>query len=261
MFENPVDVTLWFAAVVGLVWACLPALIHLCGGSILSHHVVTDSEPSNDSAIVAIEKQLVEIGFRLLGEMTTTIWFLHSHWRWRVRHHVFFMPSCGCFAKIYRLRSGEPLRVTLATCFSDCSLVETANHLSGLLIVEANHVRSGLVTNDFRELVDFHRETVERFAKSSHVPVSDGELSTLATTEDGFDRQSLREKQTPMYVLSRFGIGCLLSFLLVARSALPFSRMLALALILGAISRLVFDHMILKTLLAHRRREVSSASS
>jgi hypothetical protein len=158
---------LWTAALVALGWACIPPICHILGLS--RYHIERDDRPLDeevrdpDAFTFAIHKQLESLGFHPLGYLTETHRFFVDYWKRENRFHIFGSIDKGCFAFLYRLHNGEPVRVSLATCFEDEAFVWTSNFGTEVRLDARGYVRHAVATNNLQEVLIQHQEVVEQF--------------------------------------------------------------------------------------------------
>jgi hypothetical protein len=260
----PYLIALWGAAGLAAFLVCLPPLLQFLGLSRLVNRFDESPgtvEPTDDDPAYAdIYRQLLALGLRPLGSCWEQYWFFNGHWTKAFHHRVFGSRDRKCFACVYRLVSGEPVRVALATCFTDEALVWTANHFAEFRQLEEDHVRWGINTSDLAELLDSHRQVVEDFVAHGH-PVGDHDsLPLLAATLYTHNRRYIRgERHSGLthlkYAFFWLGIGPL-----VARTFFGLGNwVLPVAVIAGAAAKALLEHAIHWEIRRLRAREVADA--
>jgi hypothetical protein len=208
MFAAPptVLVLLWCVAGVAALAAVLPPLLHLAGLS--RYRAETDEDPAaleptgDDPFYAGVCAQLADLGLRPLGTHRDLVWFFGPHWRWSCSLKVFGSRQRRCFACVYRLIQGEPVRVAFLTCFLDGGHVWTGNHMESLKVVDDDYLRWGVQTSDLTLLLEEHRKVVEWFAATGTTAADHDSLPVLrASMERHVPRSVRRHRDVPGMII------------------------------------------------------------
>jgi hypothetical protein len=157
---DPEWYALWAVACAGVFIVCLPMLLGLIGMTRVHKRLEDGAEypvpPEGEAEYAVLVSQLRALGFEPLGVKRTVVWFFCHHWAKPFTTHVFGSRRHKCFAAVYQLAAGDPMRVSLVTVFADGSMLTTGNSLKSLVIDEPDYLRQGVPTTDMDELLRRH---------------------------------------------------------------------------------------------------------
>jgi hypothetical protein len=194
---SPSDLALIACAAAGTVWAVLPPLMTALGVVLLRYSASedpADAEPTGDDPDYERRvRQLGSLGFRPIGSVTERVWLYGIDWFKASRIRCLATPDGQCFAALFRLTPGEPVRIALKTFLTGGGMVTTAMPGAGLQQDGATSSRIELQGVAPAELLARHREHVERFARERGLEVVRATLADYATADAAHDRQTLRE--------------------------------------------------------------------
>src|SRR5260370_26539962 len=161
---DPEWVALWGAALGAALFVCMPMLLGLLGltrvGKTFEDGAEYPVPPEGEAEYGMLVGQLRALGFEPMGVKRTVVHFFCHHWTKHFTTLVFGSRRQRCFAAVYQLAPGDPMRVSLVTVFADGFMVATGNSLKSLRIEEPDYVRRGLPTSDMDELMRGHLAVV-----------------------------------------------------------------------------------------------------
>jgi hypothetical protein len=164
---DPEWVALWGVALAAAFFVCTPMLLGLLGltrvGKTFEDSAEYPVPPEGEAEYGVLVGQLRALGFEPVGVKRTAVHFYCHHWTKYFTTHVFASRRQRCFAALYQLAPGDPMRVSLVTVFADGSMVTTGNSLKGLRIDKPDYFRWGLPTSDMDELLRGHLSVVGDF--------------------------------------------------------------------------------------------------
>lgn len=230
-------------------WIFLPFVFALVGLSRIGCEITggpSDVSPDgSDPLFEDAHRQLLSLGFEPQGTYREWTRFETGHWFWwSVGEYVYASRRQQCFAIAYRLKHG-PIQVGMRTRFEDDTLVFTTTSDISVETFEGflrNHVES----RNLRELLDRHRETVERLQDQGKRVVED---FSLAAARDAnvlehdklVARGFFRDINLSMLInyLTLFATVALISFAMLPRNPNPIVFGSSMALVAGAITELI----------------------
>jgi hypothetical protein len=210
---DPEWVALWGVALAAAFFVCMPMVLGLLGLTRVGKTFADGAEypipPEGEAEYGMLVGQLRALGFEPLGVKRTVVHFFCHHWAKHFTTHVFGSRRQRCFAAVYQLAPGDPMRISLVTVFADGSMVTTGNSLKSLRIEELDYVRRGLPTSDMSELLHGHLSVV-----GSLGPRARGEPSLdphFYAERDGYHEQRYLLRQSGQ--LSRQPLQMALTFM------------------------------------------------
>ncbi len=215
-----VDELLWACAIVGSVWALVPALFHALG--LTSIRAVIDEDPASaipqeaDEPAAARFEQLQKLGFQPIGKVYKTAWFFCAiHWARRFVTRYLATPDGKCFAAMYRLRDREPVRICLTTITSGRGMVRTAMPGAGLEVDEPTYLRTEMKGCHLADLFARHKLNVQRFSSQRGLAAISETLQGQQSVDLEIERNQLRNNASVYVLPGTFfllpGIICLIA--------------------------------------------------
>ncbi len=215
---------LWILGCLGAVWALGPSLLHLLGLSWIRYVAQGDplsvEPPAGDLDYQRRFQELVELGFQPVGTVTEYLWFSQVHWFQIYPVRCLARGDGHCYASLYRLDPGEPLRLSLETFTSGGGLVRTVTPGADLQDITDTALRVEVPHARVPELLDRHQEHVQLFTEQRGLKAIPVTLQERAALDEEHDRRLLKkiDSSTPnTWPWNFFVISTILGVLLLPR--------------------------------------------
>jgi hypothetical protein len=250
---TPLDLCLWIAAGLGAVWALGPLLMDFLGLSRLrfeAQHAPRVVEPTCDDPEYRQRfTQLRSLGFSPLGIVREKAWCHFGQWRKVFEVRFLATADRACFASLYRLHPGEPLRVSLETFTTQRGLVRTVMPGVGEPHLDDTYMRTEHQGLEVPELLAQHQEDVEQFTARTGLEVVAQTFEGRAAIDEEHEKRHMSKIGSasflPFFLLPTFG-----AYFLLDRFPewVPAPRSYPLALCLGSLAYFLMMHVALPML-------------
>ena len=209
---NQLDSWLWFAAGVGAFWALGPAVLRFAGlGRI---RFVAEHDPyalefiaTKDPDYARRIARLYELGFKPLGMVTETAWFHFGQWRTAFEVYCLATPDGKCFASLYRLHPGEPVRLGFESFTTNRGMVRTVMPGVGEPQSDEDFSRLEFQGLDEAELLARHHEHVESFLQRTRQRVIPQTLEGRTSTDEEHERRRVDDLAVTVVFLLLFFVA------------------------------------------------------
>ena len=254
-----VDTVLFAVAILGAVWVLTPAVMfamRLTRFRIIVSKEPADAEPTDDDQDYERRyRQFLELGFRPVGTMVETCWFINpiKWYRKSLRPNRWLATPDGRYlASFHRLIATEPVRFGIVTLLSDKGMVHTTCPGVGEDRLEGNRLRIEVPNVEPAELFARHQEHVATFCQAHGLRVYSATLQDAAAMEDMNTRLLLPKLGATLYKIPFlfFGLPTLIAGLVAPRFGFsPHEwRTWAGAACVGTAAFAVFQHIMLPPL-------------
>jgi hypothetical protein len=194
--------------------------------------------------------RLRELGFAPLGIVRETAWFHFGQWRTVFQVHCLATADGKCFASVYRLHPGEPVRLSFESFTTNRGLVRTVTPGVGDPHADQTFSRLELQGLNEAELLARHHEHVDAFVERTGLRIISQTLEGRTSTDEDHEGRQLASSGTAGFLVPFFVVPSVAVWLLLGPAGESISAMqgYALALCGGTLAYFIMMHFALPML-------------
>jgi hypothetical protein len=192
------DFILVLGAVAALIWVLVPRLMFGMGQlrlrNLINERPEDAAPPPDDADGTRRYRQFLELGFRPLGTVEESCWFINPiKWHWRAAGVIRFLatPDGRKLASLHRMIPEEPICFSVVTILSGGGMVSTTCPGAGPIPGELRALRLQLHGVEPEALVRHHDEQVATFCAKAGLTVTPASLAEAVAIDAAHTREFL----------------------------------------------------------------------